>query len=193
MGIVAAGFTPLSLETSGDFDTELAVYSPTSALIAKNDDAPGAVVYSQIDFANGLPNGNYVAAVSGFNATFDDAYEINPGDVAGDFWLNVAGQLYDGALAAGEVAYVGFSISDDALAGDSSEDGFVDGLDFLAWQRGESPTPLSKRELGLWQVNYGAAGSVATMPPVPEPATALLTWIMAPAWLACRYRRRRNS
>ena len=34
-----------------------------------------------------------------------------------------------------------------ALAGDFNNDGVVDGADFLAWQRGESPEPLSAADL----------------------------------------------
>jgi hypothetical protein len=38
---------------------------------------------------------------------------------------------------------------------DFNADGFVDGRDFLIWQRGESPHPLSAADLALWTEQYG--------------------------------------
>lgn len=63
---------------------------------------------------------------------------------------------------------------------DFNGDGLVDGRDFLAWQRGQSPNPLSASDLALWQNEYGA-GSLAAVS-VPEPAAALLAFCAA---LAC--------
>ena len=37
-------------------------------------------------------------------------------------------------------------------------DGDVDGRDFLIWQRGGSPAPISTGDLADWQSNYGAGG-----------------------------------
>jgi hypothetical protein len=54
--------------------------------------------------------------------------------------------------------------------GDFDFDGDVDGRDFLIWQRGGSPNPLSAGDLADWQGNYGA-GSLATSTAVPEPGT----------------------
>ncbi|QEG38009.1 hypothetical protein Pr1d_53570 [Bythopirellula goksoeyrii] len=48
------------------------------------------------------------------------------------------------------------------LPGDFDDDGDVDGSDFLRWQHGESPTPLSSGDLADWQTYYGA-----TTPPLP--------------------------
>ena len=60
--------------------------------------------------------------------------------------------------------------------GDFDLDGDVDGEDYLLWQQGLSPDPLSAGDLSDWQTNYG------TNPPpllqsavgIPEPQTALL-------------------
>lgn len=57
-------------------------------------------------------------------------------------------------------------------SGDFNSDGIVDGRDFLAWQRGDSPNPLSAGDLATWQENYGG-GSLAAVS-IPEPSTALL-------------------
>jgi hypothetical protein len=59
------------------------------------------------------------------------------------------------------------------LPGDFNGDKTVDGADFLRWQRGESPTPLSQSDLNVWRSNFGqsllATPAVAT---VPEPSGA---------------------
>jgi autotransporter-associated beta strand protein len=54
--------------------------------------------------------------------------------------------------------------------GDFDSDGDVDGFDFLKWQRGESPNPLSNSDLAAWKANFGT-------PPVrsvPEPGSELM-------------------
>lgn len=65
-----------------------------------------------------------------------------------------------------------------AEPGDFDGDGMVDGRDFLAWQRGISPNPLSAPELAEWQANYGNAAAAQG---VPEPTTlgTLLMGFMA--------------
>ena len=42
----------------------------------------------------------------------------------------------------------------DGLAGDFDHDGDVDGRDFLVWQRGGSPSPMSGGDLTIWRQNY---------------------------------------
>ncbi|MCH7752566.1 MAG: hypothetical protein IH898_10490, partial [Planctomycetes bacterium] len=51
------------------------------------------------------------------------------------------------------------------LVGPGDFDGnlVVDGADFLKWQRGESPDPLSSEDLAAWEANYGTGGA----PPEP--------------------------
>lgn len=51
---------------------------------------------------------------------------------------------------------------------DFNGDGRIDGRDFLAWQRGESPNSLGVEDLALWQSSYaGTAAMIA----IPEPVT----------------------
>jgi hypothetical protein len=70
--------------------------------------------------------------------------------------------------------------------GDFDFDGDVDGRDFLLWQRGGSPTPLSASDLADWQANYGVS-SLASSRTVPEPnAQALLALIIV---LVARHRK----
>ncbi len=66
------------------------------------------------------------------------------------------------------------------LDGDFDLDGDVDGSDFLKWQRGESPFPLSPADLNAWQTNYGMVAPLATSSTaVPEPTSALLLVLAA--------------
>ena len=61
------------------------------------------------------------------------------------------------------------------LDGDFDLDSDIDGSDFLSWQRGESPDPLSANDLADWQANFGAeAGSFAASQTVPEPTSLAL-------------------
>lgn len=76
------------------------------------------------------------------------------------------------------------------LAGDYDGDGDADGADFLSWQRGDSPSPLSLSDLADWKANFGieprllAATSIA----VPESATGVLLIMAATGWFFERVR-----
>ena len=76
------------------------------------------------------------------------------------------------------------------LAGDFNFDNIVGGLDFLFWQRSESPNPLSQSDLAEWAANYEAGGvavaAIATE--VPEPSTPAL--VLAALLLATGKRHR---
>lgn len=75
--------------------------------------------------------------------------------------------------------------------GDFEGDFDVDGADFLAWQRGESPDDANAADLDDWQAGYGliSAGSAAAV--VPEPAAWLLIGIST-ITMATRRRWRRK-
>jgi hypothetical protein len=62
------------------------------------------------------------------------------------------------------------------LPGDYNGDRTVDGRDFLLWQRGESPDPLSSSDLADWETNYGTDPSplASATSTVPEPTTLVL-------------------
>lgn len=75
---------------------------------------------------------------------------------------------------------------DTGLSGDFDGDGDVDGFDFLAWQRGESPSPLSADDLANWQANYGQTSIPLSMAvAVPEPATLVLGLASCLAFTFC--------
>jgi hypothetical protein len=68
------------------------------------------------------------------------------------------------------------SVPSTFLPGDFDMDGDVDGRDFLAWQRGNSPNPFSGGDLAAWQAAYGPPVLVAVAA-VPEPTSLGLAWI----------------
>ncbi|MAT67978.1 MAG: hypothetical protein CMJ58_00465 [Planctomycetaceae bacterium] len=86
----------------------------------------------------------------------------------------------------------GFTLLTVGRIGDFDVDDDVDGSDFLIWQRGGSPHPVSQYELIDWQVNFGTrtppGPSSAT---VPEPTGMLL--IAVGTTCAASGRRRRQS
>jgi len=79
--------------------------------------------------------------------------------------------------------------------GDFNGDGMVDGTDFLLWQRGESPNPLTSGDLQDWRTNFGTSGSpsLLAMTAVPEPNALAATSLAAIIAAICRAGSRRNS
>jgi hypothetical protein len=71
--------------------------------------------------------------------------------------------------------------------GDFDNDGDVDGRDFLVWQRGNSPSPLSATDLAAWQANYGTGGLAGGFTAIPEPSGILLFVGFALAGLSRRF------
>jgi hypothetical protein len=71
---------------------------------------------------------------------------------------------------------------------DFDNDGDVDGRDFLVWQRGGSPNPLSASDLALWQTQYGTEPLIATVS-IPEP-TCIALLVMSSGTLFSRLGRR---
>ena len=53
------------------------------------------------------------------------------------------------------IIYDALRLEIDLLDGDFDADNDVDGADFLKWQRGQSPDPLSQADLNAWEANYG--------------------------------------
>lgn len=87
----------------------------------------------------------------------------------------------NGAIVSGDITLVSTGPN-----GDYDNDGDVDGRDFLIWQRGQSPSPLSSGELAAWRNNYGT-GSLAAVQAVPEP---VLLWLLLPVVIALAPRQR---
>ena len=62
-------------------------------------------------------------------------------------------------------------ITQAGVPGDFNNDSIVDGADFIVWQRGGSPTPLSPADLETWKANYDGGAAAPVVAAVPEPAT----------------------
>lgn len=77
------------------------------------------------------------------------------------------------------------------LPGDFNNDSRVDGQDFLVWQRGGSPAPLSTDDLNAWKAGFGVTASSPTIGAVPEPTTlGLLTFASVGIYRRLRIARR---
>jgi hypothetical protein len=76
------------------------------------------------------------------------------------------------------------------VPGDFDGNGTVNGHDFLAWQRGNSPQPFSATDLAVWQAAYNTDSLTATTTTVPEPNTLALTAIVL--LIAARYRMKQH-
>jgi hypothetical protein len=72
---------------------------------------------------------------------------------------------------------------------DFDDNGFVDGHDFLSWQRGESPAPLSADDLALWKEQYGSTPLLANVQAVPEPLAFALAVVACLATIIVARRR----
>ncbi len=72
--------------------------------------------------------------------------------------------------------------------GDFDCDGDVDGEDFLLWQQGGSPNPLSASDLADWEANYGAATLSASSTAVPEPSSLILAILAQAGLFSCSRR-----
>ncbi len=111
----------------------------------------------------------------GFTPTAADSFDIltAASGVSGTFSSTLFPDL--GALLAMDIFYGTNTVTltvVSALLGDFDIDGDVDGFDFILWQRGESPDPLSPADLAVWEANYGSVLPLsATSTAVPEPAT----------------------
>ena len=58
--------------------------------------------------------------------------------------------------------------------GDFDRDGEVDGTDYLVWQRGFSPDPLSPTDLENWQTGYSSGSAESPGATIPEPSAWFL-------------------
>lgn len=83
---------------------------------------------------------------------------------------------------------LGLTLYQQLATGDFDHDGDWDGADFLKWQRGESPDPLSAEDLADWKTNFGSPSTTASAA-VPEPC--LVAMLLTAAFASCATRRRR--
>jgi T5SS/PEP-CTERM-associated repeat protein len=77
--------------------------------------------------------------------------------------------------------------------GDFDFDGRVDGADFLAWQRGNSPMPNSPEDLATWRANLGLGAATSAATAIPEPGTLAMVGLAVASLLpSCRSTRIRQ-
>lgn len=98
---------------------------------------------------------------------------------------NSGGTPVDGDLGIDNVTLRSATV---ATPGDFNSDGVVDGADFLAWQRGQSPRPRSPDDLLAWQTHFGSATLAEVAHVVPEPTGGYFLGLLA---LSARSRLRR--
>ena len=108
-----------------------------------------------------FPSGVYLFDADPMSPTFgDELFELVASDAAeiGSFGRAVGisgGAAIVGARTADATAGLAYLFS--ITPGDNDHDFDVDGFDFIKWQRGESPNPLSQSDLDDWEANYGTA------------------------------------
>lgn len=125
----------------------------------------------------------------------DFELQMTPGDNTGEGQIVPAGITANAVLVSGlsnwgaASNFVGldevvFNLSD--AQGDFNGDSVVDGSDFLAWQRGESPNALSRSDLADWEANYGNSLAAASVERVPEPIGMILVGTALMLLFSCR-------
>ncbi|RIK78570.1 MAG: hypothetical protein DCC67_11405 [Planctomycetota bacterium] len=187
---VTAGPNPgkakIELKRSDGAPFDLAAF--TARLLANTAGAGGSIeIMPQLDGEDAWDDPAYFMA-SGYSwSTF--SYDRTTPSYLGNTSALVGFESYSIGL------YVDFAITalalEDASAaapGDFDGDGDADGADLLAWQRGQSPQPLSASDLVEWQANFGIGLGTVALVNVPEPpgvAACAVLWsvgaISAPA------------
>jgi hypothetical protein len=100
--------------------------------------------------------GGVIVGVTAFGGTIPEA------DVTGDLDSSWGEAGFDTRVSGFREFILGATDGEALFVpdpGDFDFDGTCDGADFLAWQRGELPIPLSQSDLDEWQANFGVAPS----------------------------------
>ena len=145
--------------------------NPGSTLLIELGGTDKGQTYDVLDVTGTLNAGGTLQVVlDSFSPAGGNQFDIlDFGGITGSFALNLPGGVsWDTSqlLTTGILSVMG------GQTGDFEGDSDVDGVDFLKWQRGESPSPLSASDLADWQANYGATLLSASAASVPEPATS---------------------
>jgi hypothetical protein len=178
-GDLKPGSSPGTMAFGGDlsFGPQASLEIEIGGLIAGSE-------YDQVTVADDISLGGMldVSLINPFSLSPGQSFEII--DVSGVLSGTFLG-LAEGGLVGNFggtnllITYAGGDGNDvtllAALPGDFDIDGDVDGFDFLGWQRGESPNPLSQSDLADWEANYGTVAPLAAVSTqVPEPCTTVL-------------------
>jgi len=146
-----------------------------------------------VDTATFGPNATFVMSLGeGFTPTLGMTFPIfTAGSIIGAPTLDFSAAPLGSGLAWLPIQLatsLSLAVVSSSTPGDFDGDGDVDGRDFLLWQRGGSPDPLSSGDLADWQGSYGV-GPLSASTAVPEPGGAFLG-IFAAALLRSCYRSR---
>ena len=164
----------LGLNNSGD---QISLWDSFANYTGDHQNHANAVTTQSFLEAEGFPTGSQGPSIFLADLSLDATDGAN--------WVNAATEDFAGSFNAMEVSgsieihpggdngSPGTFDATTISAGDFNGDGNVDGEDFLLWQQGGSPNPLSAGDLADWQTNYGAA-AVAAVSAVPEPSSLLL-------------------
>jgi len=97
--------------------------------------------------------------------------------------LNTDGTGIFQLVAASAFSPAWSALQQNGQPGDFNNDSDVDGSDFLAWQRGNSPNQGSTADLATWKNNYSNGSltltSIAASHAIPEPSTLGLILLLA--------------
>lgn len=133
LGNIADTGVAFTIDTFGSTvaDPELALWTEGGILVALNDNADfPSDLQAQLDLFLGLPAGNYILAVGGFNTFFGQVFTTDSTSTeAGDYTLNYNGQTTTGTLAAGGVDFYSFTIGGTVILGDCDLNGTVNFFD----------------------------------------------------------------
>lgn len=137
--------------------------------------------------SNGTGTTLAVELLGGFLPSLGDSFTIMSSGNGGDGLGTISGEFaeLDTGLAqlAGDLAWdIIYNpqsvVLEVVLSGDFDDNGKVDGLDFLLWQRHPSVGSLAD-----WEANYGSTGSLAALvATVPEPASGaalICVWLFS--------------
>lgn len=114
-----------------------------------------------------------LSLINGFVPQDGDAFTIlTAGVISGSFMDDLVTPVNFPTGVTFEVIYeakkVVLQFDVQFISADFDIDGDIDGHDFLVWQRGGSPNPLSNADLALWRAQFGV-GALSTASGVPEP------------------------
>jgi hypothetical protein len=148
-----------------------------------------------------IENGKLAVELSGYSPFGGETYTLlTAGFIVGTNFLNTdfsmaslpAGLSWN--VSVGATSVVLKVLGSIPVPGDFDGDRDVDGADFLRWQRGLSPSPLSTADLNAWKTNFGTVAAGAAAQTVPEPSSiALAAGLLALAAGCGRWRQRQNT
>jgi autotransporter-associated beta strand protein len=180
----------LSMNTTSQFEVQFNQALPVQGrrdvlTVTNNASLNGILVIENLN-ANLLPSPSAThtilaaASITGSFANAPNGTRLDTVDGSGSFIVN-----YGPGSAFDPTNVVLSDFLAEGIAGDFDNDGDVDGRDFLVWQRGGSPAPLSPGDLADWKSNFGATGGIGA---VPEPAAGMLVAMGFAAVAICRGR-----